>query len=333
MIDSFSSTDTSFSDLQPHQVLEAVEQGLGLPSTAICRPLNSYINRVYEIVLENGDTVIAKFYRPGRWLPAALEEEHEFTRELLDLDLPVIAPFRLTNDHTLAQSNGITFAIFPKKGGRFLDELTEDQWVEFGHLLGRLHRAGARKPCSTRVTLKPDDITTQQVANLLKGNFIPAEIRDAYAQETSSLLTLITPFFSNTPLCRIHGDCHFGNIIYRPGESFFLFDFDDMANGPAVQDFWMMLPGYHHECLYEIELFLEGYETFQAFDRRQLALIEPLRAMRYIHFCAWCAHQAAQGGVDPAVVNNWGTGDYWLQEIRDLRQQRERIELSLEQVS
>ncbi|MEN8140300.1 MAG: serine/threonine protein kinase [Thermodesulfobacteriota bacterium] len=321
---------TSFSDLAPHQVLDAVEEGLGQPCSNICRPLNSYINRVYEVnLLESDETVIAKFYRPGRWAPAALEEEHDFTRELFELDIPVIAPFRLTNGHTLAQFGGITYAIFPKKGGRFLAELNDEQWLEMGHLIGRLHRAGAGRLAPGRVTLTPDQVTRAQVAEILAGPFLPPELQESYARETSALLALITPLFSDVRLCRLHGDCHFANLIHRPGESFFLFDFDDMANGPAVQDFWMLLPGYHHECLREIELFLEGYETFHPFDRRQLALIEPLRAMRYIHFCAWCAHQAAAGGVSPTISRDWGSDSYWRQEIMDLAAQRSRIENSL----
>ena len=320
----------SFTKLQPQQVLTAVEEGLGQPATARCQPLNSYINRVYEVELENNISVIAKFYRPGRWPPAALAEEHAFTLELQDLDLPVIAPLILTNGQTLGQCQDITYAIFPKKGGRFLAELQEEQWVSLGHLLGRIHRVGASKPYRNRIDLHPKASTTEQLNFLLAGDFIPAELHPAYAKESQQLLDLITPLFAEIKPCRIHGDCHFGNLVLRPSESFFLFDFDDMANGPAVQDLWMMLPGYHQDCLPEIELFLEGYETFYSFDRRQLALIEALRAMRYIHFTAWCAHQVAQPQHNLAMGDNWGSGDYWLQEINDLRNQRQRIELGIE---
>lgn len=97
-----------------------------------------------------------------------------------------------------------------------------------------------------------------------------------------------------------------------------------MVVGPPVQDFWMLLPGILEESFVEADLFLEGYETFRSFDRRTLRLIEPLRAMRYIHYMAWCIHQVVEDG-ETRVMDNFGTSDYWLQEIRDLRDQLERI--------
>jgi len=126
----------------------------------------------------------------------------------------------------------------------------------------------------------------------------------------------------------IHGDCHVSNLIYRPGESFFIIDFDDMAVGPPVQDFWMLLPGYRGDSLVEIDLFLEGYETFRPFDRRTLQLIGPLRAMRFIHYVAWCAHQVAEDG-HSRVAPDFGTQAYWLRELNDLEQQMERVRAGL----
>ena len=133
-----------------------------------------------------------------------------------------------------------------------------------------------------------------------------------------------TALFKDIELIRIHGDCHFANLIYRPGESFYLIDFDDMATGPPVQEFWMLLPGYISEAMTEIELFLEGYETFRTFDRRTLRLIEPLRAMRYIHYISWCAHQVAEDG-SSHVAPDFGTYTYWQRELHDLMEQLDRI--------
>jgi len=86
----------------------------------------------------------------------------------------------------------------------------------------------------------------------------------------------------------------------------------------------MLFPSYRRESLPEIELFLEGYETFRSFDRNSLLLIEPLRAMRYIHYAAWCARQSG----DPGFSNQnpeWGAELYWQEEINDLVKQVERI--------
>jgi Ser/Thr protein kinase RdoA (MazF antagonist) len=55
-----------FLSLTPEKVLTAVEAG-GLECNAVCYPLNSFENRVYEVELADRSRVVAKFYRPGRW--------------------------------------------------------------------------------------------------------------------------------------------------------------------------------------------------------------------------------------------------------------------------
>ena len=172
--------------------------------------------------------------------------------------------------------------------------------------------------------MTPDKSTRQHVDYNLHGNFIPPDLENQFERITESLIDEIKPLFENTEKIRIHGDCHFANLIYRPGESFYIIDFDDMAVGPPVQDLWMLLPGYLEDSLVEVDNFLEGYETFRTFDKRTLRLIEPLRAMRYIHYTAWCAHQVAEDG-QTGVAPDFGTHEYWQREIGDLADQLERI--------
>jgi len=315
---------SDFHRLTPDTIITVVEQALGTFCTNLCRPLNSYINRVYELEAETGEGLIVKFYRPGRWAQEALRDEHAFLLELAAREIPVIPPLTMNDGPTLGEHEGIFFAIFPKKSGRSSDEFTLDQWEEIGRLLARVHAVGATRPAVSRVVMTPNRSTLPQVAFLLGGDFIPPELAPAYQQTTDRLLALIEPLFSEAETIQIHGDCHFSNIIHRPGESFFLIDFDDMAVGPPVQDLWMLLPGYAREAAAEIEVFLEGYETFRPFDRRSLKLIEPLRAMRYIHYSAWCAHQATDGGLD-RLEPDWGTHAYWQREIKDLNEQIARI--------
>jgi len=314
-----------FSTLTPDVILTAVEQAADLRCTAYCLQLNSYINRVYELETEEGQRLIVKFYRPKRWPWAALQEEHDFIRELAAHDLPVVAPLPFATGLTLARHNDIYFALFPKKSGRFFDEFTLDQWQELGRLIGRMHAIASSRPCSHRLILTPAQATTQQVDFLLASGLIPAHLHPLFAATCRELLDLLIPLFKTTNLLRIHGDCHFGNILHRAEESFLLIDFDDMVMGPAVQDFWMLLPGYKNECHQEIESFLEGYATFHTFNRAELELIEPLRAMRYIHFMAWCAHQARDIRGSENLVAGWGSDHYWQQEIQDLQAQIIRI--------
>jgi Ser/Thr protein kinase RdoA (MazF antagonist) len=310
--------------LTPDLILTLAEQALGVRCTNLCRPLASYINRVYELENKDRAGIIVKFYRPGRWSPAALQDEHDFLLELAAREIPVIPPLRLQDGTTLASHEGMHFALFPKCGGRSFDEYTDDQWLELGRLLGRTHAVGATHPPRDRVILSPDRSTRDQVAYILGGGFIPQDLRRPYQELTGTLIAEISPLFAGTEMIRIHGDCHFANLIHRPGESFYLIDFDDMAIGPPVQDFWMLLPDYADQALPEIELFLEGYETFRSFDRRALTLIEPLRAMRFIHYSAWCARQVAEDG-SSQVIPDFGTPHYWQREIKDLSDQLARI--------
>ena len=171
-----------------------------------------------------------------------------------------------------------------------------------------------------RITLTPERATRDHIDFIVRGNFIPTELFQEFTDIAYALIDLIQPLFKNKLLIRIHGDCHYANIIYRPGESFYLIDLDDMAVGTPVHDVWMLLPGYAKDSMRELNLFIEGYETFKDFDRTDLLLIEPLRAMRYLHFTAWCAHQIADGGFS-SLAPGWGTRGYWRKEIADLDEQ------------
>ena len=318
-----------FSELTPDRVITLVEESLGRRSSNLCRPLTSYINRVYEVELEDGGWVIAKFYRPGRWSLAALQDEQEFLRELGEQELPVVAPLPGRNDATLQEHAGLRFALFPRRGGRPLDEPTEAQWLELGRLLARVHAVGSRHPPRDRMELDPRQSSVRHLDFILQSDFPFPGLRNQYAAKVREILDLIAPFFAGVEKIRIHGDCHGANILQRPGEPFHLIDFDDMALGPAVQDLWMLLPGHLRNSRYELDLILEGYQTFRRLEPRTLRLIEPLRAMRFIHFTAWCARQKADGGF-ARLAPDWGTTAFWTQEINDLEQQRREILDTLE---
>ncbi|MBU0485510.1 MAG: serine/threonine protein kinase [Proteobacteria bacterium] len=313
-----------FHNLNPDLVINLAEKNLGATCTNLCRPLNSYINRVFELQLEDGEGVVAKFYRPGRWSKTAIQEEHDFLLELTAHEIAVIAPLTLQNGLTLGQEGNMFFALFPKKSGRNYDEFMPDQWLELGRLMGRVHMIGAAQRPKERLTMTPKTFTGQQVNFILEGELIPAELKSKFFKICNSFITENDKLFKKTEMIRIHGDCHFTNIIYRPGESFFLIDFDDMVVGPPIQDLWMLLPDLPENSLREIDLFLEGYETFRKFDLQSINLIEPLRAMRFIHFTAWCAHQATEEGF-AQLIQGWGTPEFWQQEIAEMEDQLTRI--------
>jgi Ser/Thr protein kinase RdoA (MazF antagonist) len=313
-----------FAQLTPDLVLHLVEEALGKRSSNLCRPLTSYINRVYDIQMDDGSWVVTKFYRPGRWSRAALQDEQDFLTELAAAEIPVIAALPGQDGQTLRERDGLRFAIYPKKGGRPCDEPTEDQWRELGRLLARVHQVGTARRPRDRVRIHPRHSTAGHVAEILTHDFPHAGTRRQFETLVEELLERITPLFADLDETRIHGDCHPANIIHRPGESFYLIDFDDMAVGPPVQDLWMLLPGTVAHAARELELMLEGYETFRDFDRSTLRLVEPLRAMRFLHYLAWCARQKADGGF-ARLAPDWGSNAFWRQEIADLERQLQEI--------
>jgi Ser/Thr protein kinase RdoA (MazF antagonist) len=313
-----------FSRLTPDHVLGYAETALGRRLSSVCRPLNSYINRVFELQTEEREGVIAKFYRPGRWSHAALLDEHEFLLELAEREIPVVPPLLLENGKTLGEADGIFFALFPKRLGRACDEFQDEQWEEFGRLLARIHRVGAMHPPRDRITISPTESTQAHLSMILNSELLPQSFHREYQLAAEEIIAAATPLFKGAEAIRIHGDLHRGNIVHRPGESFYVIDFDDMAVGPVVQDFWMLLPDYSRASLLEIDLFIEGYETFRTFDRRTVRMIEALRGMRYIHFTAWLVAQARDANV-ARIAAGWGTTEYWRGEIRYLREQLQEI--------
>jgi Ser/Thr protein kinase RdoA (MazF antagonist) len=173
--------------------------------------------------------------------------------------------------------------------------------------------------------MHPAESTEQHLNHILESGEVDREWEQAYEEITGRIMEVITPLFDDTSMIRIHGDLHSQNIIHRPGESFYLIDFDDMVCGPVIQDVWMLLPGRVSDCRREMDAFLDGYETFREFPYAQLKLVEALRSMRFIHYTAWCVHQAEDASID-RLAPDWGTAAYWRQEIDELEKQLTEIE-------
>ncbi|MBN1757943.1 MAG: serine/threonine protein kinase [Chitinispirillaceae bacterium] len=306
-------------DLNPETILGSVERATGLPLTGLISPLPSYINRVYELRSTEGEKIIVKFYRPGRWNPTAINDEHTFLGELDKEELSVVPPRVLMNGTTLDTVNGTPFAVFPKKAGRQLEITTREDWIRLGTLVARMHTVGSKHSANDRLIMHPHHSTSAD-SDYLCQNVLPVQYRESYRSLVRELIDLSSPVFEQSERIRLHGDLHRGNMLDRMQEGLLLIDFDDMVMGPPVQDLWLLLPDRAVNSGTEIELFLEGYEQFRDFNRRTLACIEPLRAMRMIYFLAWCSRQIG----DYQFRRNfpdWGTDAFWRKEINDLREQ------------
>jgi Ser/Thr protein kinase RdoA (MazF antagonist) len=268
--------------------------------------------------------VVGKFYRPGRWSKEAILAEHQFLRELEEVEIPVATPIELAPGETIGEINGIYYSLFPRKGGRNPEEFNTEQLQVVGRLLGRIHNVGAQAEAPERVKLTPTSYGHANLQFMLDEGIIPDDCLENYKATTEILLSRIEPLFNGINYQRIHGDCHLGNLLWTPDGPTFL-DFDDMVMGPAVQDVWMLVPSYDEEGQRQREILLEAYEQFRSFDRAEMRLIEPLRALRYIHYTAWIGRRW-EDPIFRKTFEHFGDTLYWQREIQDLREQIGRID-------
>jgi Ser/Thr protein kinase RdoA (MazF antagonist) len=328
-----------YTDLDPDRVLRTLD-ALGLRGDGRLLQLNSYENRVFQVFLEDGDVVVAKFYRPGRWSDAQILEEHAFASELVADDVPVVAPRTLTagNDiellgepPTLARwhdgADVHRVAVSDRHAGRApeLEDPTALQWL--GRFLGRLHVVGARQLFAHRRSMDPSTFGHRARQRLLDGDFVPAGERAIWVACCDAALARVDRAFAQlraVPRLRLHGDFHPGNIMWR-AEGPHVVDLDDACNGPAVQDLWMLLSGDAPSMREQLAQVLAGYRVFRPFDERELALIEPLRTLRMIHHSAWIAERWTDPAF-PAAFPWFGGAAYWSQQAAQLREQVEAMD-------
>ncbi len=312
-------TTHPYDRLTPDLILDAVES-VGLRADSRQLALNSYENRVYQIGLEDGSRVIAKFYRPERWTDAQILEEHAFTRTLAENEIPVFAPRGFEN-HTLHRFSDFRFSLTDYAIGR-APEFEQAKTLEWmGRFLGRIHAIGAQSPFAHRTALNPTTYGHDALALIGAGDFVPASLQPAYTAVTVQALQGIAQAYDRAGSVRnirVHGDCHAGNVLWNDGPQFV--DFDDCCSAPAMQDLWMLLSGSREEQQAQLGTVIDGYEDFMEFDHRELHLLEALRTLRLIHMSGWIAKRWADPAF-PRAFPWFGTERYWQDRILELREQ------------
>ena len=311
---------TSYATLSPDLVLDALDS-VGLRSDGRLLALNSYENRVYQIGMEDGPPVVAKFYRPGRWSDAQILEEHGFVAELAEREIPVVPALAL-DGATLWHFGGFAFAVFPRHGGRAPELEDRDTLEWMGRFLGRIHAVGALRPYAQRPALDLQSFGMEPRDFLLAHDFIPPDLASAWRSVIDQALDGVRGCYEragDVSLLRLHGDCHVGNVLWTADGPHFV-DFDDSRTGPAVQDLWMLLSGERSDMVRQLSDLLAGYEDFCEFDPRELHLIEALRTLRLIHYSGWLARRWDDPAF-PAAFPWFNTQRYWQDRILELREQ------------
>ena len=313
--------NTPYANLDPSLILNAVESA-GYICSGNLSALNSFENRVYQVGIESAPPLVAKFYRPFRWSDAAILEEHQFACELLEHEIPVVAPLADANGETLHHYQGYRFALFPRQGGYPLELDNLDHLEMMGRFIGRLHAIGACKPFQQRIRLDVQTYGYQPYQYLLENNFIPDDLRHNFCLAVETALQRVEEHFQLAqPIdyIRLHGDCHAGNVLwFNNGPQ--LMDLDDCLMGPAVQDIWMLLSGPKKDVEVQLNRILDGYCEFYDYNPRELKLIETLRTLRMIHYSGWLAKRWE----DPAFPLNFpwfNTPRYWQDQLQHMNEQ------------
>jgi Ser/Thr protein kinase RdoA (MazF antagonist) len=321
------SADTPYADLSPDVILDALEAA-GFAPTGGLLELNSYENRVFQLELDDGSFVVAKFYRPARWTDEQIAEEHAFTAELAEAELPVVTALA-RDGTTLFRHSGYRYAVYPRQGGHTPNLEVEENLRVVARTLARIHAIGATARFRHRPELSVARLGSESRAFLLTAGFIPMEMESAYESVTAHLLERIEAVMkrsfpdvdgdTSAAAGRIHGDCHLGNMLWR-GDTPHFVDFDDCVNGPPIQDLWMLLSGSREERQAQLAIILGAYETFHHFDDRSLALVEPLRTLRIMHHAAWIARRWHDPAF-PRAFPTFDSGRYWSEHVLTLREQ------------
>ncbi|AGH94424.1 serine/threonine protein kinase [Pseudobdellovibrio exovorus] len=327
----------NFYQLDPNLILATAEQNNFFVTGELIQ-LNSYENRVFDIKLENemslnknsassnsishnsviNNSIIAKYYRPNRWSRETILDEHRFIQELKSEGIEVASTYTLKNNSSVDMVDGIYYSFFEKVRGRMVQELTPSHFKKLGRWLARLHNVGSQKIAEHRSFIGPSndgkwdqlDQLLSRVAPEVVGRYEAAAVR--IFEELDERLAQL----SDQDFIRLHGDLHRGNILEDSTGDFVVVDFDDMINGPAVQDFWMLMPSTEIDSP-EFQGLIDSYSELREFPYEQLSLIPLLRGYRIITYAMWIMNRWSDPSF-PRLFPEYGSYLYWAEETESL---------------
>ncbi len=319
--------------LTPDHVMEAAEI-FGTRLSGRVQALNSLENRVYDVELAATkdfgagfakNNLILKFYRPGRWSKEQIQEEHNFLLNLIEFEVPVVAPIEVNGETVhLHPSTNLWFTLFPKVQGRLKDELIKEEIDQVGRLIGRIHNVGSMGDFKHRLTLSPKSFIESSRKMLDELKPVDHLSFRYYLDLLTQLMPIIEPLFMGLPTQRLHGDFHRGNIVWTSAGPMAV-DFDDCLTGPIEQDLWLLFPGQDQYSIDDRDRFLAAYKEMTRKDHIRQDLTEVFRTMRMVHFNAWIAKRWEDHSFQ-RIFPQFPTANYWDMALVDLRTQMAQIQ-------
>ncbi len=265
------SLEAPYAELSPETVLDALEV-LDFRCDGRVLALNSYENRVYQIGIEDGEPVVAKFYRPGRWSDAAIRRGARLRRGVGGAgDSRWSRRWRRTAGRcTFTAAFAMRCFRAGEGAGRSLGwPMSASGW---GASSAGFTPSGAARRFANGRRLSVEELGRRARDFVLEGEWMPDYLADKYADLTDELLEEVEARargWRGARLGRILGDCHRGNILWTDLGPHFV-DLDDCVTGPAIQDLWMLLAGSRQEMRTQLTDLLKGYEQFLPFDRQRI---------------------------------------------------------------
>jgi spectinomycin phosphotransferase len=305
-------------DLPGEQILACLHEEYGLRAAELAfLPLGADSNSALYRATAAGGTPYFLKLRSGTFHTTSVT----LPRFLRDQGIEqMIAPLPARTGRLWAELPPYRLIVYPFIAGHnaYEADLTDEQWVQYGGALHRIHTAPI--PPDLRAAIRQEDYTPRWRDSVQRALQLGPQdiVDDPIARDTLALLhaehatvsdlvaranRLAAALQRDPPPCVVcHSDLHAGNFLLTDSSAFYLVDWDEPIRAPKERD--LMYPGAGlmgnwRSPQDEEALFFQGYGA-TTIDRRALAYYRAERIIADI--AVYCDELllSAAGGADRA---------------------------------